>query len=102
MRRCVGSGWTKLVITDVRMDNEAEVVRALGGRLVRVHRVGAALAAPDTSAHASEQHVGIDVDAELVNDGSLEALATSAEHLVTRLFGDAVLVRPITTEGACQ
>ncbi len=60
------------VITDVRFPNEAEAIRAAGGKVVKVHRPGMA---GDQDAHASEASVDlINPDVLFVNDGSLDNL----------------------------
>lgn len=60
------------VVTDVRFPDEAQAVRDAGGLLIRVVRPGQTL---PRGAHASEAHVGeLDVDAEIINDGSIEQL----------------------------
>jgi hypothetical protein len=54
-RRCEAAG-KHLVITDVRFDNEAELIRELGGRLLHISRDDAHAVA----AHSSEGGVTID------------------------------------------
>jgi hypothetical protein len=71
-------GAHSLVVTDVRLPNEVAELRALGGRILRVHRPDALLAplATDTAAHASEHTAAqIEADGDIVNDGSLGDLA---------------------------
>jgi hypothetical protein len=64
-------GDVRVVAADVRFENEAFAVRELGGRVWRVRRPGVAGAL----GHASEiEQMGIDVDEEIVNCGSLEYL----------------------------
>ena len=60
-----------VVITDVRFPNEADAIRAAGGRLVRVDRPGL----PDDDGHASEHAWrSIEPDVVLVNDSTIEHL----------------------------
>jgi len=73
--RQIGTGWNRIVITDLRFPVETDMVRALGGKVVRVHRHDATPLAADTAAHSSEQHPAIHADADITNDGSLQALA---------------------------
>lgn len=74
--RQTGLGFTKLAITDLRFANELTMVREHGGRVIRVHRRDATQLNDDTAAHESEQfHHEIQADADIVNDGSLDALA---------------------------
>lgn len=68
------NGQLGLVVTDVRMPNEAEALRALGGHIVRVHRPGHNPLATDTAQHESERHVLLPADAEIHNDGALQDL----------------------------
>jgi hypothetical protein len=79
------AGHRGLVITDVRMANEAAMVRWRGGHLVRVHRPGLAALPPDTAQHASEGHTQLQVDADLHNTGSLDDLTPEVWRVVQRL-----------------
>lgn len=81
---------TSLVITDVRMPNEAEMIRSLGGTIVRVHRPGAGLVEHDTAHHASEVHSQIVADLDLHNDGSLQHLGDQVRSLVWSLHYSSV------------
>lgn len=56
----------RLVFTDVRFDNEAAAIRALGGRVIRIDRPGAGLEGT-TATHASEQ--GVEADFTILNSG---------------------------------
>ncbi|MBK1686226.1 deoxynucleotide monophosphate kinase family protein [Rubrivivax gelatinosus] len=87
----LGAGAMRLVITDVRFGNEAEMVRALGGRLVRLHRREVEVLTPDTADHASNALERLQPEEHLSNDGSLQALADGVEQLVRQLFGNAAL-----------
>lgn len=62
----------KVVLDDVRFQNEALMVRAYGGVVVRVVRPGMAPAA-EVAAHLSEA-MDFEADITLVNDGTLEDL----------------------------
>ena len=75
-----------VVITDVRMHNEASWLRAQGGRLLRVHRPGAGLADASTATHESEQqHLLLHAQAEIHNDGPLCNLAAEVWRVVNGL-----------------
>ena len=74
-----------LVVTDVRMANEAQMLRSMGGWLVRVHRPGAGLQASDTASHQSEQHTALQVDDDIDNSGTLQDLHLQVDALVQRL-----------------
>lgn len=83
------TGARGLVISDVRMPNEAAMVRAAGGCIVRVHRPGLPALPPDTASHESEGHAAIVADAEIHNDGSLQHLQAEAWRVVQRLASTA-------------
>ncbi len=74
-----------LVVTDVRMANEAALLRRMGGWLVRVHRPGAGLTDAATAHHASERHTMLAVDDDIDNSGSLSDLHHQVTQLVQRL-----------------
>lgn len=68
-----------VVITDCRYDDEAEAVRAAGGKVVRIVRPS--LPEP-TDSHTSESGVSEHlVDREIVNDGTLDDLRAASEEL---------------------
>lgn len=79
------AGHRGLVITDVRMANEAAMVRWRGGHLVRVHRPGLPALPADTAQHPSEGHTQLRVDADLHNTGSLDDLPPEVWRVVQRL-----------------
>ena len=57
------------VITDVRFDNEAQLVRDRGGHLIRVNR-----GQPSGDPHASERRLDLPDAVEIDNNGSLDDL----------------------------
>lgn len=77
-------GRHRFVVPDVRQANEAELVRRLGGRLVRVHRPELPVLAPDTAGHRSESQGALVVDTVIHNDGTLAGLGCE----VTRVLGE--------------
>lgn len=79
------SGARGLVITDVRMLNEAAMVQWCGGHIVRVHRPGLASLPPDLATHESEGHTTIPADADLHNDGDLQHLAAEVARVLHAL-----------------
>ncbi len=87
--RLLGSGWIHIVLTDLRHREEEDFIRQLGGVVVRVHRTDAHPLPQDTAAHTSEAHGSIKAQADIVNDGTLQALAESVQHLVQQLEGKA-------------
>jgi hypothetical protein len=61
----------KIVITDVRFPNEADAIKALGGQIWRVKRIGVGA----VNNHESETAMdGYQVDQIFVNNGSVEDL----------------------------
>lgn len=83
--RQVGTGWSRIVVSDLRDPIEEAVLRQLGAKVVRIHRPDAKPLAGATASHVSEQHHRIKADADIVNDGSLEALADAALRCVADL-----------------
>ena len=77
-----------LVITDVRLANEAAMVRWRGGHLVRVHRSDLPPLPADTAAHESEQHVTLPADIDLHNDGDLQHLQSEVWRVVQQLHAN--------------
>lgn len=73
-----------VVITDVRFPNEADRVRAGGGKLVRVQRPGLLDADFHVSETALDDHLS---DFTVSNDGTVEGLHTQADVLADVLFG---------------
>lgn len=80
-----GTGARGLVVSDVRMHNEAAMLRAVGGHLVRVHRPCAGQLPPDTASHESEGHTALHADADLHNDGDLEHLQAEVCRVLQQL-----------------
>lgn len=79
----------RLVIDDLRFDNEAAVVRGLGGAIVKIERPGMAQARPwwyrllPFLRHASERGIGKHmVDATVVNDQGLAQLYENLDQLL--------------------
>ena len=80
-----------VVISDVRFPHEEEVIRDLGGKILRIHRE-----AESSDAHASETNVDkIQADASITNDGSFEDLYELVKFAMTyfRNEQEAELVR---------
>ena len=81
----VACGWSRFVITDLRDPVEEAVLLRLGAKVVRVHRPQLAALPEDTAKHVSEQHHRIKADRDILNDGSLQALADAAVECVEAL-----------------
>lgn len=72
-----------IVVTDVRKDIEAELLRGLGGVIVHISREGAGLQGAEGQ-HKTEQGVTVEGgDIILHNDGTLEDLRGAAGLLIT-------------------
>ena len=70
---CRKSGTKIVVITDVRFDEEAEMVHSLGGVVARIDRSGVKM-----MTHASEQGISCHlVDYIISNDGTMEEFESS-------------------------
>lgn len=78
-----------LVVTDVRMQNEAAALRALDAQIVRVVRPGGPALPDETAAHESERHTQIMADGEIHNDGTLQDLPADVWRVVQQLARDA-------------
>lgn len=86
IRRQIGTSRTRIVVTDLRFDNELQYLRMLGARVLRVHRTErrSSLAA-DTAGHVSEQHCKLPADIEICNDGSIELLQINVDQALLTL-----------------
>lgn len=66
-------GGLSVVIDDARFPDEVEAIKRLGGKVIRVDRVGAGIGAT----HESEAHImTLEVDAVVGNDGTPEQLGS--------------------------
>ena len=101
IRRQLGSGWNRIVITDLRDPVEEAMLRRLGAKVVRVHRPELAAMPADTAMHVSEQHHRIKADADILNDGSMQALADAVLECVG-LLEVLVVALAVAQEGGVQ
>lgn len=101
IERQVGTGWNRIVVTDLRDAVEEHMLRNLGAKVVRVHRPDLPPLAANTASHVSERHYSVLADADIVNDGSLQALAESALELVSALISDSSASIQHPNEGTC-
>ena len=80
----VNSG-DRIVITDVRFENEAMMIKHLGGQLWRVKRVGVG----PVNEHVSESELdGYKVDQIFVNNGTLEELQALVTTRMRNAFSE--------------
>lgn len=88
--------WPRVVIPDVRFDNEALAIRARGGAVFRVVRRGQECLVGASQGHASEAGISSElVHGEIDNSGSIHALRFRVEAALARLPGD------IMTKASC-
>lgn len=75
------------VFSDVRFDNEAEMIRSMGGEVWRIVRNAEQLLDQAAGRHVSEQGVSDDlVDAGIYNTGDLPYLARQIEGHLARQY----------------
>lgn len=102
-QRGLSSEGPGIVITDCRFVNEADMVRSLGGHILRMHRPDLPALPPDTAQHASEREAdAIGFDAVIRNYGGLDSLAAEVERVVVDLLGPAALPRLSAASTALQ
>lgn len=89
------AGAPGLVITDLRMANEAAMLRECGGHLLRVHRPGLPALPPETAGHESEGHTALLADGDIHNNGDLQHLQAEVWRVVQR-FSPSI-THPSTT-----
>ena len=83
------SAGLRVVIADVRFDNEAHAIRESGGAIFRVTRPGAAVLNSTTEAHESERGIREDhVLLTIENKGSLQVLGAAVDDAVASLYAD--------------
>jgi hypothetical protein len=70
-----------VVVSDVRYPNEGKRVKQLGGVTIRVDRPGVGPA----NEHEAQHTLEIEVDAVIVNDGTLDELYAKADAVAKRL-----------------
>jgi hypothetical protein len=73
VRKAQATGDSRIVITDVRFQNEADFVRDAGGKMIEVRRPGLA-----PSSHVSDTR--IECDFTIYNDSSLDDLFRKVAH----------------------
>lgn len=77
------------VISDVRFDNEANAIRAAGGRIFEVTRANHGRLAGWAGNHISEAGIGRPfIDLAIKNDGTIEDLAAAVDAAFHSLLGD--------------
>lgn len=86
IQRQIGSGWTRIVVTDLRHTVECEALEQFDAKIVRVVRPSAAALSTDTAAHSSERHEWIVPHQVIHNTFDLPQLAWET-LTVLRLFG---------------
>jgi len=107
LRRCENAPWNNYVIADVRFPNEIKAIREAGGIVIRVKRgdepewynvalkvnkksnyYGMAEQYPNV--HFSEwAWIGSDIDAEIVNNSTLEDLTEKVDLIVNLIYNNS-------------
>lgn len=78
------SNYDRVVISDVRFDNEAEAVKKAGGYIIKTTRPGVEI---QGSSHASEAGISEElVDFFIDNDACLDSLYRQIENIMKCLF----------------
>jgi dephospho-CoA kinase len=78
-------GHTRIVITDVRFDNELDYVKNMGGYIWKVSR-SSILKLNDDDTHASEKLIdGFGCDVEYTNDGTIDELYEAVNSVILDL-----------------
>lgn len=85
IERQVGTGWNRIVVTDLRDAVEEHMLRNLGAKVVRVHRPDGTAPAEEVTDELSQRRYNVLADADIVNDGSLQALAENTLDCVRSL-----------------
>ena len=71
----LAAGEPPAVITDVRYENEAKLIRQLGGIVIHINRPGAVGLTGEAAQHESERGLPPElIDVVVVNDSTIEAL----------------------------
>lgn len=79
----------RVVITDVRFDNEAEMIQEAGGVIFQVVRPGGRCLSDATAAHESESGIAADhIYSTIENAGTLDDLAAAVDAAVVSLYAD--------------
>jgi len=80
-RQRIGALRARVVVSDVRFENEAAMIREMGGSVIHVRRN-----VPDVSVHASEAGVAIDAnDSILMNDRSIDQMRADVSTWLHRV-----------------
>ena len=90
LRGWIEDGRPPTVVTDVRFDNEAKAILALGGHIIRITRPDNVGLQGAAALHASERGVSEDlIDVEVVNNGTVGDLWAEARKLRQLLDADS-------------
>jgi len=86
-------------ISDFRFPNEGEMIRSLGGVVIKIIRPNNPDAIPST--HVSEQYE-VDTPYVIINDGSLENLRSKVYDIRTEILADRKRARKYVFNGELQ
>lgn len=80
------SGRPKMVVADCRFDNEAEILRANGGKVIRIIRPDNDADSVGVPGHASERGVSDHlIDFTIVNDGTISDLHSRCAEVLAKI-----------------
>ena len=88
-QRSLDGSYPRIVVTDIRFQNEAELIKSLGGIIWRVERAELVPTMPESSSsHVSETELTkIDLDDwEIKNDGTIDDLFIKTEVAICHFF----------------
>lgn len=75
-----------IVISDTRFDNEAQFIKLLGGKVVKIDRIGGPTS--KHSSHSSEQGISQElIDLTIINDDTIEKFESTVDLVLEGLFG---------------
>ncbi|RZJ62913.1 MAG: hypothetical protein EON49_00460 [Acidovorax sp.] len=94
--RLLGCGWSRIVVYDLTTTAQENMLRRLGAKVVRVHRID--LASTPTQQTDPSPALPIRSHADIENSGSLEGLASAVIDCIDFLEVLVLAPHPITEE----
>lgn len=89
-RKSICESTNSIVVTDVRFANEADMLRSMGGLLIRITREGVG----PVNGHVSDNLVeSLECNGEIANDGTLEELHEMIVEMAERVPASQFLAR---------
>ncbi len=84
-QKMIGTGWTRLVITDLRYPVEAQALERFDAQIIRVVRPESTAMSADTAAHSSERYELIKPHYQIDNKFDIPQLAWNTLQVLERL-----------------